>query len=84
MEPRQIDPNMTVDEIMRRWPETVHVVIRHKLHCIGCPFGIFHTVADACAIHEVDERSVAADLVGAMQMGPASAWMGAVGRDENG
>lgn len=69
MEPRSIDPNMTVDEIMRRWPDTIHVMIRHKLLCIGCPFGTFHTVADACAIHEIDGKGFAADLLSVMQAG---------------
>ncbi|MBC7281608.1 MAG: DUF1858 domain-containing protein [Hoeflea sp.] len=60
--PSTPDPDMPVDEIMRRWPATIRVMIRHGMLCIGCPFGIFHTVADAAAAHEVDEAAFTAEL----------------------
>jgi hybrid cluster-associated redox disulfide protein len=28
---------MVVDEIMRKWPATVAVVLRYRMHCVGCP-----------------------------------------------
>ena len=40
MKPTSIDPDMTVD-IMRRWPSTIRVMMRHRMLCIGCPIGIF-------------------------------------------
>ena len=57
MKPSAIDPDMSVDEIMRRWPATIRVMIRHRMLCIGCPIGIFHTVADAAAAHAIDEAT---------------------------
>lgn len=62
-----IDPNMTVDEIMRRWPSTIRIFMRHDMLCVGCPIGTFHNVKDACSAHEVDEASFSADLVTAMR-----------------
>lgn len=67
MEPAAIDPGMTVDEIMRRWPGTIRVFIGHRMLCIGCPIGIFHTVADACAAHDLDEESFSRELLAAVQ-----------------
>ncbi len=67
MMPSAIDPNMPVDEIMRRWPATIRVMIRHRMLCIGCPIGIFHTVADAAAAHGVDEAAFTAELLAAMR-----------------
>lgn len=57
-----IDPDMVVDEIMRKWPATVAVVLRYKMLCVGCPIGTFHTVAEACLEHHVDESRFIADL----------------------
>mgnify|MGYP001062984032 CR=1 FL=1 len=57
-----IDPDMVVDEIMRKWPATVAVVLRHKMLCVGCPIGTFHTVTEACREHQVDEGRFIADL----------------------
>jgi hybrid cluster-associated redox disulfide protein len=49
----QIEPNQTVDEVMRRWPSTIRVFIRFKMHCVGCPIATFHVVTDACREHDV-------------------------------
>lgn len=72
MKPRSIDPDMTMDEIMRRWPATIRVLIRHGMLCIGCPIGMFHTVADACAAHEIDEEPFSRELLGAMRQDPVA------------
>jgi len=57
-----IDPDMVVDEIMRKWPATVAVVLRHKMLCVGCPIGAFHTVTEACREHQVDEGDFLVEL----------------------
>jgi hybrid cluster-associated redox disulfide protein len=54
MEPK-LDSTMSMDEMMRRWPATVHVAINHRLLCVGCPIGPFHTLADAAREHGLDE-----------------------------
>lgn len=69
-QPATIDPAMTVDEIMRRWPATIKVMIRNRMLCIGCPIGIFHTVADACDAHRVDLNAFREELLDAMRTDP--------------
>jgi hybrid cluster-associated redox disulfide protein len=64
--PLTIDPEMTVDEIMRRWPATIRVFIRNRMLCIGCPIGVFHTVKDACDAHRIDEDIFSGELLAAM------------------
>jgi len=70
--PETIDPDMTVDEIMRRWPATISVMMRYRMLCIGCPIGIFHTVADACNAHRLDLAAFSADLLEAMMSDPVA------------
>lgn len=65
-----IDPDMPVDEIMRRWPATIRVMIRNGMLCIGCPIGPFHTVSEACLAHKVDETTFTAELIAAMTADP--------------
>jgi hybrid cluster-associated redox disulfide protein len=72
MKPSAIDPDMSVDEIMRRWPATIRILIHHRMLCIGCPIGIFHTVADAAAAHAIDEAALSAELLLAMRSDPAT------------
>ncbi|RWN60556.1 DUF1858 domain-containing protein [Mesorhizobium sp.] len=69
-QPETIDPDMMVDEIMRRWPATIRVMIRNRMLCIGCPIGIFHTVADACHAHRVDLESFSQELLEAISSDP--------------
>ena len=66
-EERLADPELSVDEIMRRWPATIGVMIRNRFLCIGCPIGPLHTVAEACLAHGVDEAVFRAELVRAME-----------------
>ena len=65
--PLTLDPDMTVDEIMRRWPATIRVFIRNRMLCIGCPIGVFHTVKDACDAHCLDRETFARELLAAMK-----------------
>ena len=64
--------DMTMDEIMRRWPAAIRVVLRHQLLCVGCPIACFHTVDDACREHEADRERFLADLRAAIAGPPAS------------
>ena len=70
MMPSTIDPDMPVDEIMRRWPATIRTMIRHRMLCVGCPIGIFHTVAEAAAAHAINEVALSGELLAAMRSDP--------------
>ncbi|MDJ1158210.1 DUF1858 domain-containing protein [Chelatococcus sp. SYSU_G07232] len=66
--------DMLVDEVMRRWPATIPVFIRHRLRCVGCPIALFHTVAEACTEHDVRLLVFLADIETAIgDKGAASA-----------
>ena len=55
--------DLSVKEIMDRWPQTASAFIARRMHCVGCPIGPFHTLADAAAEHHLDDR----DLLDAIQ-----------------
>ena len=61
-----IDPDMPVDDIMRRWPATIAVMVRHRMLCVGCPIGSFHPVADACREHALEEEAFVEELLAAI------------------
>lgn len=46
--------DMSVKEIMDRWPATVPLFIRNGLKCPGCPIGPFHMLEDASREHGKD------------------------------
>lgn len=43
--------DMSLDEIMRRWPQTLPVFVQWRLHCIGCPIADFHRLRHAADEH---------------------------------
>jgi hybrid cluster-associated redox disulfide protein len=49
-----IQPNLIADDVMRRWPSTIRVFLDRRLHCVGCPFGRFHTLEQVTHIHGDD------------------------------
>lgn len=63
-------PDMTMDAIMRQWPQTIRVLLHHRLLCVGCPISTFHTVSDACREHGVDEELLRADILRAIETTP--------------
>ena len=50
--------DLTVDEVMRRWPTTIRVILESGMGCVGCPIAPFHSVAEACGEHRVDAPSM--------------------------
>ena len=60
--PASLDPDLSMDEILRLWPQTIRVLLRHQVLCIGCPLAVFHTVADACVEHRLDEEAFVVEL----------------------
>jgi hybrid cluster-associated redox disulfide protein len=54
--PMRIELHDLVDDVMRIYPKTIRVFLDFKMACVGCPIAGFHTVADACAEHDIDSR----------------------------
>ena len=67
MEPK-LDSTMSMDEMMRRWPATVHVAISHRLLCVGCPIGPFHTIANAAREHGLDAEMLRREFEAAISL----------------
>ena len=54
--------DLSVSEIMERWPDTVGLFIRLDLSCVGCPIGRFHTPGEAAAAHHMPDDNLLAGL----------------------
>lgn len=51
-----------VEEVMRRFPATIAVFLRHRMHCIGCAIGPFHTVLDASREYDLPAATMLREL----------------------
>ena len=47
-------PDMTVDQVMSRWPASIRVFMDFRMGCIGCPIASFHSVGEASREHKID------------------------------
>ena len=56
------DANQTMAELMACCPAATRVLVRYRMHCIGCVFAPFETLADACAAYGVSVERLLADL----------------------
>jgi hybrid cluster-associated redox disulfide protein len=56
------EPDMSVDEVMQRWPATIRAFLDHRMQCVGCPIATFHSVDYACDEHGVDRAAFLAAL----------------------
>lgn len=65
--PREFSTDMTIEDVMNAWPDTVSVVLNHGMYCVGCPIAGFHTVVDAAHEHAVDLETFATDLQGVIE-----------------
>ena len=60
------DHDMSLDELMTTWPETIPVFLRHHMLCIGCLVGPFHTVVDACEEYDLNTEAFIEELASAI------------------
>ena len=51
-----------VEEVMRCFPRTVAVFVRHRMHCVGCALGPFHSVADAAYEYALEASDLLEEL----------------------
>lgn len=56
------DPALELDVLINMWPMTIEVFLRYEMFCVGCIVNQFHTVAEACAVYNLDEAQFRKDL----------------------
>jgi len=55
-------PDMTVEQVMNRWPASIRVFMDFRLGCVGCPIAAFHSVEEAGREHAIDGGALLAAL----------------------
>jgi hybrid cluster-associated redox disulfide protein len=63
MEQPTLSGDLTVAEVLARWPQTIHVFIRHRMACAGCPLTRFETLAEVAVIYGLNLDSFLNELV---------------------
>ena len=54
--------DLSLAEIMSRWPATIRLFLDKRMHCVGCPIAPFHTLVDAAEEHGLLLAGLVADV----------------------
>jgi len=58
----EITKEMTIGEVVRRFPTTVEVFNRYGMGCLGCPATQFENVEQGAIMHGIDIEQLVKDL----------------------
>jgi hybrid cluster-associated redox disulfide protein len=57
-----VHPQMTVSEVLERWPATAAVFGQRCMACLGCAMGPFDTIGEAAAVYGIELNRFLAEL----------------------
>ena len=69
MELNKITKDMTIGEVMEKYPETADVFIRHGLRCFGCFVAMMETLEQGAKSHGIDVEELLKDLNDVVESG---------------
>jgi hybrid cluster-associated redox disulfide protein len=53
-----ITKDMLIGEVASKYPETIEVMFKHGMHCIGCGMTAYETLEQGCMGHGMNEEEV--------------------------
>jgi len=62
MEHPRLVPDLTVAEVLDRWPQTIPLFFRYRMACVGCPVARFETLAEVAAIYGLNLSRLLSEL----------------------
>ena len=62
MEERTVTAEMSISEVIGRYPDTIHVFLKHGLGCIGCALARFENIREGALAHGISVDNLVADL----------------------
>ncbi len=53
-----ISKEMTIGEVISKYPETAEIMTSYGLHCVGCGVNPYESIGDGCTGHGMDEDTL--------------------------
>lgn len=57
-----ITKEMPIGDVVKQYPKTMEVFMKHGLHCIGCAVAAFESIEEGATVHGIDIEALMADL----------------------
>ena len=62
MKEQKITKEMTINEIIQKYPKTASILLNYGLHCLGCPSALAETIEEAAKVHQIELKKFLKDL----------------------
>jgi hybrid cluster-associated redox disulfide protein len=62
MDENKIEPEMKVEDTLKRWPETIPVFIKYRMGCVGCAMASFESLSGAAKIYKLPIQNFISEL----------------------
>ena len=57
-----INKKMSIEDVVKKHPETIATFERHGLGCLGCQAALFESIEQGAEVHGVDADALIADI----------------------
>jgi len=57
-----ITKQMKIEEVIRKYPETLSVFAKYGFHCVGCAVASFESIEDGAKAHGIISEEIVEDL----------------------
>lgn len=61
-EKQLITKEMSINEIVQKYPDTIEVFFQHGMHCLGCAAAQFESLEQGALAHGIDINPLISDL----------------------
>jgi hybrid cluster-associated redox disulfide protein len=62
MKKQLITKEMSIAEVISRYPETIPVLMKTGMHCLGCPMAMQETLEEGLSAHGLDADKIIEEL----------------------
>lgn len=69
MTEQKITEDMTIRDVIEKFPETATVFAKYNIGCIGCIAASFERIKDIAGVHGTDVKAFVKDLNDAVKQG---------------
>ncbi|MCX5799634.1 MAG: DUF1858 domain-containing protein [Proteobacteria bacterium] len=64
-----IHKNMSIEDIVKKYPETILIFEKYGLGCVGCQAALFENIEQGAEVHGIDVGTLIKDLNNAIPKG---------------
>jgi len=58
----KITKEMNIDEVIKKYPETVEIFVKNGFHCIGCAAASFESIEEGAKAHGINTEELIEEL----------------------